>query len=96
MSERLNNQRSGKSKNQISKGNSEKKSHIKIIGNSILSGIHERGMKKDENIKVGTSPFKKICFNDSPSKMMKSAFYFILRLFSLSRYLNLCLDFLGM
>ena len=33
-------------------------------------------------IKVGLSPSKKvffICFNDSPSKMMKTAFYFILK-----------------
>ena len=33
-------------------------------------------------IKVGLSPSKKvffICFNDSPSKMMKNAFYFILK-----------------
>ena len=30
---------------------------------------------------VGLSPFKKIfiCFNDSPSKIMKNAFYFILK-----------------
>ena len=28
--------------------------------------------------------------------MMKNAFYFILKLFSFSRYLNFCLDFLGM
>ena len=31
------------------------------------------------SIKVGLSPSKKICFNDSPSKMMKNAFYFILK-----------------
>ena len=45
-----------------------------------------------------------ICFNDSPSKMMKNAFLFHLRcfklnwfkLFSFSRYLNFCLDVLGM
>ena len=33
-------------------------------------------------IKVGLSPSKNfflICFNDSPSKMMKNAFYFILK-----------------
>ena len=29
-----------------------KKSHIEIIGDSMLNGIHERGMNKDENIKV--------------------------------------------
>ena len=39
---------------------------------------------------------KNICFNDSPSKMMKNAFYFILKLFTFSRYLNFCLDFLAM
>ena len=37
---------------QVSKAKPEKKSHIEIIGHSILNGIHERGMKKDENIKV--------------------------------------------
>ena len=34
------------------------------------------------SIKVGLSPSKNtffICFNDSPSKMMKNAFYFILK-----------------
>ena len=38
-------------KNQ-SKAKPEKKSHIEIIGNSVLNGIQERGMNKDENIKV--------------------------------------------
>ena len=30
----------------------KKKSHIEIIGDSMLNGIHERGMNKDQNIKV--------------------------------------------
>ena len=47
-----NNQRSEKSKNQVSKAKPEKKSHIEIIGDSMLNGIHERDMNKDENIKV--------------------------------------------
>ena len=47
-----NNQRSEKSKTQVSKAKPEKKSHIEIIGDSMLNGIHERGMNKDENIKV--------------------------------------------
>ena len=38
-------------KNQ-SKAKPEKKSHIEIIGNSVLNCIQERGMNKDENIKV--------------------------------------------
>ena len=46
---------------------------------------------------VGLSPSKKkflfVCFNDSPSKMMKNDFYFILKVFSFSRYLNFYLDF---
>ena len=49
--------------------------------------------------KVGLSPSKKkffICFYDSSSKVMKNAFYFILKLFSFSRYLNFCFDFSGM
>ena len=47
-----NNQRSEKSKTQVSKAKPEKKSHIEIIGGSMLNDIHERGMNKDENIKV--------------------------------------------
>ena len=38
--------------------------------------------KIDQEIKVGLSPSKKnfyFCFNDSPSKMIKNAFYFILK-----------------
>ena len=48
-------------------------------------------------VKVGLSPSKKfrfICFNESPLKMMKNAFYFILKLFFFSKYLNFCLDIL--
>ena len=47
-----NNQRREKPKNQVSKAKFEKKSHIEIIGDSMLNGIHERGINKDENIKV--------------------------------------------
>ena len=47
-----NNQRSEKSKNQLSKAKPEKRSHIEIIWDPMLNGIHERGMNKDENIKV--------------------------------------------
>ena len=36
------------------------------------------------------------CFNESPLKIMENAFYFILKLFSFSRYFNFCLDFLVM
>ena len=36
-----------------------------------------------------------ICFNDGPSKIIKIVFYFILKV-SISRYLNFCLDLLGM
>ena len=41
-------QTSEKSKNQLSKAKPEKKSHIEIIRDSMLNGIHERGMNKDE------------------------------------------------
>ena len=44
------------------------------------SMFHE--LKEVKYFKVGFSPSKKvffICFNDSPSKMMKNAFYFILK-----------------
>ena len=37
-----NNQRSEKSKDQPSKAKPEKKSHIEIIGDTMLNGIHER------------------------------------------------------
>ena len=47
-----NSQRSEKSKNQVSKTKPEKKSHIEIIGDSMLNGIHERVMNNDGNIKV--------------------------------------------
>ena len=47
-----NNQRSEKSKSQLSKTKREKKSHIETIGDSMLNGIHHRGINKDENIKV--------------------------------------------
>ena len=47
-----NNQRREKATNQLSKAKPEKKSHIEIIGDSLLKGIHERGMNEDENIKV--------------------------------------------
>ena len=37
-----------------------------------------------------------ICFNDSPSKMMKSAFYFILKAVSFLKIFKFLSDFLGM
>ena len=43
-----------------------------------LCGLHEF----DENLKVVLSSFKKkclICFNESPLKLMKNTFYFILK-----------------
>ena len=49
--------------------------------------------------KVGLSPPKIlifVSFNNGLLKMMKNAFYFILKALLLSRYLNFCLDFLGM
>ena len=51
-------------------------------------------------LKVGLSPSKKdffICFNKSPLKMMKHAFYFMLKrkIFSLLGYLHFCHDFFG-
>ena len=50
------------------------------------------GVKPLNALKVVLSPSKK---NDSPSKIIKKAFYFILKAhFSFSRYLNFCLDFL--
>ena len=51
------------------------------------------------NIKVGLSPSKKmciICLIESHLKMMKNAFYFILKALSFSRYLSFCPGFLVM
>ena len=53
--------------------NKKKKKTIRVCRNLIKCQIM---------IKVGLSPSKKnlfICFNDNPSKMMKNAFYFILK-----------------
>ena len=50
-------------------------------------------------IKVGVSPSKTtclICFIESHLKLLENTFYFILKLFSFSRYLNFCNDFLVM
>ena len=50
-------------------------------------------------LKVGQSASKKfgfIYFNESPLKMMKNAFYFMLKLCSFLRYLHYCPDFLVM
>ena len=47
-------------------------------------------------LKVGISPSKKncvTCFIESPLKIVKNAFYFILKLLSFSRYLSFCHDF---
>ena len=47
--------------------------------------------------KVRLPPSKEncvICFNEGPFKMMKNAFYFILKVFLFSRYLNFYHDFL--
>ena len=45
--------------------------------------FHEPNFLKEHiYVKVGLSPSKKlliICFNDSPSKMIKNGFYFILK-----------------
>ena len=58
--------------------------HVKFLGVKIDSklsfNIYIDGICKKAGLKVG--PFKKknfICFNDSPSKMMKNVFYFILK-----------------
>ena len=50
-------------------------------------------------LKVGLSPSKKIfviCLTESPLKMTKNAFYFILIALFVSRYLSFCHDFLIM
>ena len=45
-------------------------------------------------IKVGLSTSQKNCFNKTPLKWWKMLFIPPSKLFSLSRYLNFCLDFL--
>ena len=58
-------------------------------------------MKNKEHgiFKVGLSPSKKIyviCVIESPLKMMKNAFYFILKAFFILKILIFCHDFLVM
>ena len=53
----------------------------------------------ENNPKLGLSPSKKVvflCFNESPLKMMKNVFYFMLKHCLFLRYFNFCLDFLVM
>ena len=33
------------------------------------------------------------CFNESPSKIMKNAFHFLIKVFSVLKFLNFCPDF---
>ena len=70
----------------------EQKKYEKRIQTSVVNTVNglryeikfENRVKDKSNffIKVGLSPSKKdcvICFNESPLKMMKNAFYFILK-----------------
>ena len=53
------------------------------VSNS-LNPFMASGNKRSYILKVGPSPSKKngfICFNESPFKIMKNAFYFILKAF---------------
>ena len=61
-----------------------------LISWSFVEYVHKVLRKtNDSNL-----PKKKIiCFNDSPSKMIKNAFYFLLKLFLFSRYLIFFLTF---
>ena len=59
-----------------------------------VTSDHEE-IKRDPQImlkiKVGLSPSKKffvICFNESPLKLMKNTFYFILKYFFILRLFN--------
>ena len=50
-----------------------------------------------ENFKGALSDLRQFLATESPLKMMKNAFYFTLKkLFSFSKYLSFCLDFLVM
>ena len=74
------------------------------LTNFLLSGSHRykkiinAGILKSTIIYSRTLTFQKkkyICLTESPLKMMKNAFYSVLKaLFVLKIYLNFCLDFL--
>ena len=49
-----------------------------------------------ERVNGALSGLRQFLPNESPLKMMENAFYFILKLFWFSRYLNFCLDILVM
>ena len=52
-----------------------------------------------KTLKIGLSPSENICvarFIESPLKIMKNAFYFMLKAFLFSRYLRFYHDFLVM
>ena len=54
----------------------------KYLSNSSIYRANQLWQTPPSEIKVGLSPSKKsffICFNDRPSKMIKNAFYFILK-----------------
>ena len=58
----------------------------------------ENMLKQTKIIKVGPSPSNTffVCFNESPLKMMKNAFYFILKALFVLKLCKFCLDFLVM
>ena len=55
--------------------------YFKKIGNADHISLWKSKKLSDESIKVGISHSEKkiICFKDSPSKMIKNCFYFILK-----------------
>ena len=61
------------------------------IGASFIFMHHLKRLKSDSHVP------KIFCFNESPLKRMKKAFYFIFKVcsFSFSRYLSFCHDFLA-
>ena len=69
-----------------------------LIGGNFLDGNFPGGTFLEPFfLKVRLPPFKKICFicfNESPLKSLKMHFISSLKLFSFSRYLNFCPDFL--
>ena len=64
-----------------------------------ISGFARTNYSREKFFKVGLSPSEKmcvVCSIESPLKRTKNAFYFILKLFSFSRYLGFHHDFLFM
>ena len=71
---------------------------VKLCPGSVSAILRQLNTSYKKDLKVGLLPSRKkcvICFIESPLQVMKNA-YFILELFSFSRYLSFYHDFLVM